>query len=256
MPTDEQQLKERVASAYRVLLALGLFDYAGDASARIPGTDTFLIRHTRADWPSLPEVIPSMIEMTAGNIVKMDLSGRQLEGEIVPPLEVHTHTAIYRARPDVAAIVHAHAMMVTAFTMAGRTVEPVYARGVESTGDELPTFESPDPIGTPELGEQLAAALGTRRACLIRSHGLVTVGSSVEGAALAAINLEEAALMQWTASLLGTPRRMPDATIAKRRTLWDNPVLCALVWRYYEEATAAARPAVRLRTVGQLLQRH
>jgi hypothetical protein len=164
----------------------------------------------------------------------------------VPPLEVHTHTAIYRARPDVAAIVHAHAMMVTAFTMAGRTVEPVYARGVESTGDELPTFESPDPIGTPELGEQLAAALGTQRAC--DSQSRAGDGRLVEGAALAAINLGGSHAVDRVA--LGTPAGCPtrrSRSAGRSGTIRYSALSCGAT----REATAA-RPAVRLRTVGRL----
>lgn len=231
-------------------MALGLFDFAGDVSVRVPGTENFLIRHTRADLHVMPKHVASMTNTTERNIIRMDLDGNQLEGRVVPPLEVHTHIGIYRAREEVGAIVHAHARMATAFTMVGRSIDPVYARGVETTHGNLATFDHPDPIGTPELGEQLASALGDKRACLLRSHGLVTVGATIESAAIAAINLEDAALMQWIASALGEPKSMPDRAIESRQAVWHNPVLESLVWQYYQEIT---EPTFHRPPVGRLI---
>lgn len=249
MATAEKEVRRHLASAYEVLMGMGLLDFAGDVSVRVPAEDAFLIRHTRADLYEMPERMPTMTRTSWRNIIKVDLDGNQLDGRVPPPLEVHTHVAIYRARPDAAAVAHAHARMATAFSMVSKLVEPVYARGVESTREELTFFDRSDPIGTPELGAELATALGTGRACMMKSHGLVTVGSTIEGACLALINLEDAAFMQWLASAIGEPEPLPDATIERRRKVWENPVLTTLVWRYYEEITGV-HPRRRLRRHG------
>ncbi len=230
------ELKQSLATAYRVLLSLGLFDYAGDVSVRVPNTDAFLIRGTRVDVKPVPA--RSLVDTTTRDILMISLDGNQLEGDLTPPLELPMHLAIYAARPAVASVVHAHARMVTAFSMVGHPILPVYARGVESTGEDIPLFDSPDPVGTLQLGEALARALGDKRACMLRSHGLLTVGATLESACLAAINLEEAAQMQWTACAIGEPQLMPAGSIEKRQRVWENPAMLSQVWRYYTEVTA------------------
>lgn len=231
-----EEIKGRLATAYRILLALKLFDYAGDVSARIPKTDMFLIRGARVDIK--PSTQSSMVDTNPEDMVKLDLDENQLDGELTPPLETAIHVAIYQSRPEVGAIVHAHPKMVTAFSMVGLPIEPVYVRGIESTGDELPLFENSDPISSLGQAKRLVEVLGQKRACLMRSHGLVTVGRTIESACLAAINLEEAAYMQWIASMLGKPRNLPAASIVRRKEVWDNQNFLSSVWQYYEEATS------------------
>jgi ribulose-5-phosphate 4-epimerase/fuculose-1-phosphate aldolase len=179
-----------------------------------------------------------MIDTQAGDIIKLDLDGNQIQGDLTQPLETPMHSAIYRARADVNSIVHSHPTMVTAFSMVGHSIDPVYARGVECTGSKIPIFDCPDPIGDQDLAETLAATLGSSRACILRSHGLITVGSTLESACLATINLEKSAMMQWIASAIGKPISMPEQSIKRRQAVWDNPTLLSLVWHYYEEVTA------------------
>jgi ribulose-5-phosphate 4-epimerase/fuculose-1-phosphate aldolase len=252
MENDYPELKIRLASAYRVLLTLGLFDYAGDASIRIPREDKFLIRGARVDIN--PTRMTSMVDTSPSDILIMDTEGKQLSGDLTPPHEVFAHCVIYRARIDVGGIVHAHAMMVTAFSIVGRTIEPVYARGMESTGNGLSFLDNPDPISTMELGEQLVSVLGNHRACMLRSHGLITVGSTLEAACLATINLEENAMMQWIATVLGEPKKMSQKSIERRQSVWDNPNMLSLVWKYYEEAVSVSPEIVRQRTAKNILR--
>jgi ribulose-5-phosphate 4-epimerase/fuculose-1-phosphate aldolase len=207
----ENEIKDRLVSAYRVMLFLGLFDYAGDASVRVPGTNTFYIRGARVTLT--PTRTTSMVDTTLDDLVKIDFEGNQLEGDLIAPIEMPLHYAIYLSRPDVGGIVHAHARMVTAFSIVRRTIDPVYIRGIECTKSEIPLFDSSESIRTSKLAYKMAQTIGDKRACILRSHGLVTVGATLESACLAAINLEDAALMQWIASTLGEPTVIPERTI-------------------------------------------
>ena len=165
---------KRLASAYRVNHALGLFDYAGDVSVRVPGSTTFLIRGARVSTSGSSR--EGSFDTASEDLIVVDLSCKTLKGDLAQPIETPLHAAIYDANPNIAAVVHAHARMVTAFSIVGRSIEPVYARGLETTGEGIPTFDSAQPISTPELGAALTTRLGSHRACIIRAHGLVTVG--------------------------------------------------------------------------------
>src|SRR4029079_496767 len=65
-------------------------------------------------------------------------------------------------------------------------------------------------INTPELGRELTAAIGTKRACLMRGHGITTAADSIEEASVVALALNELATMNYQARLLGTPRAISN----------------------------------------------
>ena len=67
--------------------------------------------------------------LTAAGIVAIDLDGRLVEGTAAPPLEFPLHAEIYRARPDVHAVLHTHPKWSTLLTMVGRPFQPVYPQG-------------------------------------------------------------------------------------------------------------------------------
>lgn len=193
------RLKETVISAIRVLSYEGVIDAFGHASARIPGTDRVLIPgHTHLEAKTIQEIdIP--------DLVTMDLEGTTVEGAAEPPGERFIHTGIYKARPDVGGIVHAHPPMAIAFGSAGRPILPVWTLG-SVFAPAVPVYDNPGQIDTPALGDEVARALGGHAALLLRAHGAVTVGGSLEEACVIAVNLERNAAMQWVAATLGTPR--------------------------------------------------
>src|SRR5215469_14072718 len=101
----ESDLRRELADVCRVLFRLHLVDYMGHPSARIPGTDRVLIK------PRHSEQIRAQDQIRPEDMAVIDLEGRPLAGEYPPPGERFIHTAIYRARPDVQAIVHTHQPM-------------------------------------------------------------------------------------------------------------------------------------------------
>src|SRR3954454_19885499 len=107
---SEQLLREQIAQATRMMVMADLIDYSGHVSARIPGTDRLLIQDRDSSRASL----------SPDSILVVDLDGKVIEGNTPPPAEVAIHTGIYRARPDVMSVCHAHPPTSTLFTMVDR----------------------------------------------------------------------------------------------------------------------------------------
>src|ERR1051325_10083919 len=99
MPS-ESDLRHQLADVCRVLFRLHLVDYMGHPSVRIPGTDHVLIK------PRHSERIRAQDQIRPEEMALIDLDGQHLSGEHAPPGERFIHTAMYRARPDVQAVVH------------------------------------------------------------------------------------------------------------------------------------------------------
>jgi L-fuculose-phosphate aldolase len=101
------------------------------------------------------------------------------------------HAAIYRARPDVTAIVHTHSPRATALASAGRGIPPFHYMIALAGGDvrcmPYATF------GTPELADSAVRGLAGRRACLLGNHGVMAVGNSLARAHAVAIEVENLA---------------------------------------------------------------
>jgi L-fuculose-phosphate aldolase len=132
-----------------------------------------------------------------------------VDGDEVPPTELFIHTQIYRARPDVRAVVHAHSRMAVVMSVAGLSIVPVTNNALILGGDPIPVYPDPRLVRKPEQGDALARALGADQACIMRHHGTAVVGSSLMEAFLCAYALEENALRQHLAMQVGTPIPTP-----------------------------------------------
>ena len=142
------------------------------------------------------------------DLVEVDGTGQRLAGERVPTTEFALHAAIYRRRPDVRAVIHAHPPMATAFTLAGRELHTgVLTEGLLTLGI-VPTVPYARP-GTAELGEATGEALVDHRACLLAHHGAVTVGDTLEEALARMETLEQTAHATWIAGTLGGAAPLP-----------------------------------------------
>ena len=112
-------MKDQLVDAIRMLERAGYIDHNGHASAR-RDAGAFYINSGASVRGAL----------TADDIVTVDLNGNLVEGSAKPPLEFHIHSEIYRARPDVHAVMHTHPQWSTFLTMTGVAYKPVYAQGV------------------------------------------------------------------------------------------------------------------------------
>jgi ribulose-5-phosphate 4-epimerase/fuculose-1-phosphate aldolase len=207
MASDE--LVDDLVIANHILYNEGVVDGFGHISVRDP---------ERADRFHLARSLAPAV------VTRDDVMEHGLDGEPIDPrgrrpyLERFIHSEIYRARPDVHAIVHSHSPSIVPYTVTGTRLRPVYhMSGFLGLG--VPTFEIRDADGpntdmlirTPALGRALATALGTAAYVLMRGHGSVAVGQSVRQVVYRAIYAEVNARLQSEAARLGEITFLNDA---------------------------------------------
>ena len=216
----EPEARTQLVDAIRMLERAHVVDYNGHFSARV-GENRLLIN----SGPSVRGALGP------GDIIAIDFEGQPLDGNVPPPLEFHLHAELYRARPDVSAIVHTHPKWSTYLSMTGTPYRPVFAQGV-LLGD-VPVFDSPNSVNTKPMGEALARAMGDRPAILLKSHGVTVVGADVVEAFTLAVYLEENAERQYMAMQIGAPYVFsPEEQRLCREKLWTRN-LFKKTWDHY-----------------------
>ncbi|MDX1589499.1 MAG: class II aldolase/adducin family protein, partial [Oleiphilaceae bacterium] len=139
-------------------------------------------------------------EITPGHMVVTDFSGRH-QGALKPSSELSFHAAIYRARPDVGAVVHAHSPWATTLACMHRSIPPFHYMVAVAGGHDIPCVPYAT-FGSEQLGEHITEGLQHRDACLMANHGLVAVGKSVSAAMELALEVE--VLARCYGQILGT----------------------------------------------------
>lgn len=165
---------------------------SGNLSARTD--DGFLITPTG--------IAPAALE--PDSLVEMDLDGETVGGKLKPSSEWHFHRAIYAARPEVNAVVHAHSPYATALACTRRGIPPFHYMVALAGGEDIRCAEYAT-FGTEALALNAVTALAGRRACLLANHGLITVGGSVAAAFDLALYVEELARQYALSCQLGGP---------------------------------------------------
>lgn len=196
-PSD---LVDRLVYANRILYDQGIVDGLGHVSVRHPTQDgVFLLSCNRA---------PGLVKRQ--DIVCYDLDGNAVSDTTERPyLERFIHSEIYRARPDVVAVVHSHSPSVIPFAITHNPLKPVFhMSGFLGSGSAH--FEIREAAGNSDmlirsayLGEALAKSLGKHNCVLMRGHGSTVVGSSLEQVVYRAIYAEVNAKLQLAANGLG-----------------------------------------------------
>jgi ribulose-5-phosphate 4-epimerase/fuculose-1-phosphate aldolase len=210
----EAELRELVATAGQILYRQGLTDYLGHCSARVPGTDRVVIK------PKHSKTVRSPGQLGPTDMIVIDLDGNLVEGSDAPPAECFIHTEIYRARPDVQAVVHTHQRAATLLGVVGAELLPVlHVPAVLTDGGTMPAWPCPLLVTGPELGRKLAAALGAAGLCHLQGHGIVSVAADLRRAAVTAIALEQLAEANLTILQTGrSPRVITPGELDELRT--------------------------------------
>ncbi len=219
-------LTRRVAAACRMLHMEGLLNYSGHISARLPGRQGLAIH----------PLMESRAAIRPEDVLLCDFDARLLPDSPPgqPPLETFIHTEIYRARPDVQAVVHTHSELAAAFTLARAPLLPMKSHAVRWASG-VPIHPDPSHIGSAEQGREVAETLGAHNAALLRAHGGVIVAESVECALVDCVHFEENARAQVQARAIGEllPLTEEELTLLRSRSNRDQHV--AKLWRYYVE---------------------
>ena len=193
-------LTEDIVAGSRVLAELGVLDGFGHVSARDPkNPDHFLMSRSLA---------PALV--TGDDIMEFDLDGNAVDakGRNVF-LERFIHSEIYKARPDVMAVVHTHSPGVVAFSVSKTPLRPLYhnaaflAAGAPVWDIRKDFGETNMLVSNPTIGKELALLLGDKSVVLMRGHGDATVGPSVKVAVFRAYYTDVNARLQSQAVALG-----------------------------------------------------
>src|SRR5467141_1080777 len=200
VPGADAALIDDVVTGSRVLADFGVLDGFGHVSARHPtNPNHFLLSRSLA-----PALVP------ADDIMEFDLDGNAVgdSGRSVF-LERFIHSEIYKARPDVMAVVHTHSPGVIPFTVSQMPLRPLF-HNAAFLGAGAPVWEIRKEFGETDMlvrdsvrGKSLAAMLGDKSVVLMRGHGDVTVGPSVKVAVFRAYYTDVDARLQSQAIALG-----------------------------------------------------
>ncbi len=193
----DQQIKQQLIVAGKVLVAEGQDDFTrGHISVRVPGDP--------ARFYMKPHSL-GLDEITPGNILTIDLEGNVVAGTARRHSEVYIHSEIYKVRPDVNCVIHTHPTYSIAFSATGRTLK-CYSQPSALFYDSLAIYtDTIALIRSHVMGAGVAKALGKNRAVLLKNHGVVVTGVSIEETVIGTIMLENAATVQLLTEAAGHP---------------------------------------------------
>ena len=161
--SSDEMMRTQVAACTRLLNMTGILHYAGHVSARVPGKDQIYIQ-TYSE---------SRAEVTPDSILRVDFDGNVIEGDGRPPIELVIHTAIYRARADVGAVVHNHMELATVFTFVEGAELQLVDFHAARWASGIPTLRVVGHVKTEADGEKMVEALGDANVILLQAHGMV-----------------------------------------------------------------------------------
>jgi ribulose-5-phosphate 4-epimerase/fuculose-1-phosphate aldolase len=226
-----------LVTANHILAHEGVVDGFGHVSVRDPG-DAGRYRLARSMAPAL---------VTAADVMTYDLDSNALDANgRTSYAERFIHGAIYKARPDVQAIVHAHTPSVIPFGVSAVRLQPVFHMSA-FLGAGVPVFEIRDTGGTATdllvktqpLGDALAHTLGGANVALMRGHGMVAVAGSIPEAVFRAYYTGQDAELEAAALRLGgNPAYLTDGEA--RSATQTQAGLVSRAWELWKRA--APRP--------------
>jgi ribulose-5-phosphate 4-epimerase/fuculose-1-phosphate aldolase len=220
----------RLVAANRILANEGVVDAFGHVSVRDPrNPERFWLSRSRS--PALVE-LEDLMEFTLDGTA-VDARGRTPYGERV------IHAAVYAARPDVHSVVHNHAYGVLPFTIMDEPLRPV-VHTASVIGAVVPVWDIRTKFGETDMlvrsieqGRDLAATLASNTCALIRGHGAVVVGTSLERAVLTAIYLQVNATVLLQSLPLGAPVALSAEEIERSAEAQFSPLALDRSWEYF-----------------------
>jgi ribulose-5-phosphate 4-epimerase/fuculose-1-phosphate aldolase len=209
------QLREKVAMACRILAQHAIVKGTmGHVSTRVPGTNDILIR-------GRPPVDPGLRFADPSSVIRVGPDARPIGATrgVKRVSEIFLHTEVYQRRPEVNAVIHAHAPWVRMCTICNVPFRPIFfeAQPISMLIDGLPFYERSITLHSLEETLPMLEVMGDNDICLLNRHGVVVAGSSVEDATHRLIELEHAARVNWLAAIFGDVGELPAQDLAEWR---------------------------------------
>jgi ribulose-5-phosphate 4-epimerase/fuculose-1-phosphate aldolase len=195
---ERQHRKERLAAAFRLFSKFGFEEgVAGHITARDPGD------------PELFWVNPFAVSfgfISASDLICVDSQGEVVEGHRpVNRAAFAIHSQVHAARPDVVAAAHAHSIYGKSWSTLGRTLDPLTQDVCAFYQDHGLFDDYTGVVVDIEEGKRIGAALGSNKAVILRNHGNLTVGETVDEAVWWFVTMERSCQAQLLAEAAGTP---------------------------------------------------
>ena len=199
-----QEIKEQICEVGHKIYALG-FVAANDGNISV--------KYSENEFFCTPTGV-SKGSLTPDMIIKVDKEGNKIEGKLNPSSEIKMHMRVYRERPDVGSVVHAHPPIATAFTVAGIELDKYILPEAVLTLGKVPTCAYGTP-STMEIPDSLAPYIENHDAFLLKNHGALTVGCDLTKAFYLMESLEFNAKIHKLALELGKIEEIPDEELVK-----------------------------------------
>jgi ribulose-5-phosphate 4-epimerase/fuculose-1-phosphate aldolase len=197
---DEERLhrKQQLAAAFRLFGKFGFDEgVAGHITARDP---------ERLDHFWVNPFGRSFKQMRVSDLILVNHEGAVVEGDApVNQAAFAIHSQVHEARPEVVAAAHSHSLHGKAWSSLGRLLDPLTQDACAFYEDHALFDDFTGVVLDIEEGKRIGAALGGSKAVILRNHGLLTVGHSVEEAAWWFITMERTCQAQLLAEAAGTP---------------------------------------------------
>jgi ribulose-5-phosphate 4-epimerase/fuculose-1-phosphate aldolase len=210
-PEEERRhRKQRLAAAFRLFSRCGFDEgVAGHITARDPERgDHFWVNPFGVHFG----------QIRASDLILVNDRGEVVEGKY--PVNVAAfaiHSQVHAARPDVVAAAHAHSTYGKSWSSLGRTLDPLTQDACAFFEDHTVYGDFTGVVYQTTEGERIAQALGQRKAIILRNHGLLTVGHTVDEAAWWFITMDRSCQAQLMAEAVGTPMKIDPADAAVTR---------------------------------------
>ena len=195
---ERRHRKVHLAGAFRLFGRFGFSEgVAGHITCRDP---------ERADWFWVNPFGMHFSQIRASDLILVNEAGEVIEGSHnVNSSAFAIHSRVHAARPDTVAAAHAHSVYGKAWSSLGRPLDPITQDACAFYEDHAVFDDYTGVVYEPAEGDRIAQALGKGKAVILRNHGLLTVGTSVDEAAWWFITMERSCQTQILAESVGKP---------------------------------------------------
>jgi ribulose-5-phosphate 4-epimerase/fuculose-1-phosphate aldolase len=218
---EEERLhrKQRLAAAFRLFGRFGFDEgVAGHITARDPEhTDQFWVNPFGRNFK----------HVRLSDLICVSRDGVVVHGDaMVNQAAFAIHSQVHEARPEIVAAAHSHSLHGKAWSSLGRLLDPLTQDACAFFEDHSLFDDYTGVVLDPEEGKRIAHALGENKAVILRNHGLLTTGYSVDEAVWSFITMERTCQAQLLAEAAGTPVKIADEMARMTHDQTGSPVAC------------------------------
>lgn len=218
--SPEEELAERKTKLAAALRVFGRFGFDEGVAGHITARDPIEPTHF---WVN--PVGRAFKLMRVSDLIKVDHEGTIVEGDGgLNQAAFAIHSRIHKARPDVIAAAHSHSVHGKAWSSLGRLLDPLTQDACAFYGDHALFDDYTGVVFDTAEGDRIAEALGPHKAVILRNHGLLTVGHTVDEAAWWFVTMERSCQAQLLAEAAGTPVPIDADQAADTARFTGNPI--------------------------------